>query len=129
MNLRLYILVLTMAAALLGCAEEQDREFAVLVDRDGDGLGQFEDCDDNDPAVTTIAQDDGCGVGQYCAEDGHCLGSARCVSSACVCTNYWSGAMCYTCAPQFTGVSCDTCSNYWSGDNWEVCDPQFSGDN
>ena len=38
MKLRLYILVLTMAAALLGCLEQQDRELDVLVDCDNDDL-------------------------------------------------------------------------------------------
>ena len=64
--------ILCLALSLAACSPEQDREFAGLVDRDGDGLGQLEDCDDNDPTITTTAQANGCQVGQYCTEDTHC---------------------------------------------------------
>ena len=130
MKRRLYILVLTMAAVLPACLEQQDREFANLVDRDGDGLGQFEDCDDNNRFVTTIAQEQGCGAGQYCAEDGHCVGNALCVSGVCVCADRFTGQNCDVCADDhYVGSNCDVCAERFTGDDCDVCAPQFVGEN
>ena len=58
-------------------------EIRALIDQDNDGIGQLEDCDDNDPQVistiyeTTNSGAVGCFVGGYCAKDIHCRGAAR----------------------------------------------------
>ena len=43
------------------------------------------------------------------------------------CANFWRGAQCDECEPQFAGADCDRCQGRYVGENCDVCPPQFTG--
>jgi len=95
------LVVLSLLYGLLGCDGERDWNVAALVDSDGDGLNQFDDCDDDDAQDTRP---------RYRFKEADCQS----------CSERFTGDDCRSCSERFTGGDCRSCSERFTGTQCEI---------